>query len=156
MVEPDNPYLDSLTIKGEASYYYAHASRKEDVEALGGESIVSGGNPQLLVSQAPRPKHQVNVNIRNYSWRDIGSKVAVYIPLIKQISPEAVTVNFSTQALQLSITYDDSLKHSLDLWKLMYPVEPDECTWQVRTNKLVLKLSKQDIKSTWHVLVNSS
>lgn len=157
MVEPENALLHNIYAKGESSYYYAHAPRKIDsVEGaivLEGEGIVTGGPPKLLARQDSKSTDPVLVNIRNYSWLDDGAKVVVYIPLIRQVTAECVTVNFNPQAFDLSIAYDDELIHSLSLRKLMHPINVEESTWQIRTNKLVLKLGKKDDLTKWHALV---
>jgi hypothetical protein len=159
MVEPENALLHNISAKGEASYYYAHAPRKVDnIEGaivLGGEGIVTGGPPQLLARQDSKTLVPVTVQIRNYSWTDDGALVTIYIPLVKEIVADAVSIEFSAQALQLNIVYDDELSHSLSLRKLAHPVNQAECTWRVRTNKLVLKLKKTDDLTKWYSLVAS-
>mmetsp|Transcript_28978 Transcript_28978/g.51816 ORF Transcript_28978/g.51816 Transcript_28978/m.51816 type:complete len:172 (-) Transcript_28978:139-654(-) len=160
MVEPENALLRNIAVKGEASYYYAHAPRKveipEEAKVLEGVGIVTGGPPILIGRQEPKaPLNPVVVNIRNYSWRDAGAKIIVYIPLIREIVSDRVRVEFGTQSLDLSIVYDDELTHNLKLQKLMHPILPEESTWQVRTNKLVLKIAKTEEKTKWHVIVGS-
>jgi hypothetical protein len=157
MVEPDNLLQSSISVKGKASYYHAHAQRHPesgDRVLLQGDAAVFGdGVPKLLVSDRPRAVDPVNIDITKYSWADDGTEVSIYIPLEHPVPREAVSVEFETQSLRVHIKYSDSLSHSLNLTKLMYPIRPDESSWRVRTKNLVVKLDKFDGATKWHVLV---
>lgn len=52
MVEPSNALQESISRKGQHSYYYAHAPRDldeiEQAIVISGDNIVTGGPPKLV------------------------------------------------------------------------------------------------------------
>lgn len=158
MVESENALLESIKKRGEHSYYYAHAPRFESVPehaiVLEGDGIITGGPPKLIAKQhQPVPVHQI-VNIRSYSYSDDGEKVTIYINFDESVNPDMVTCRFDSKELDLTYTFSDYETRKLWLKKLSHTIEPDQCTYKIRKNKIVITLKKTH-NASWYKLADN-
>ncbi|CAJ1343170.1 unnamed protein product [Effrenium voratum] len=133
---PQDAVQNSIAVKGDSSYYFAH-SRKMDVPEE--HRIVSGGAPQRLgeaealkepvrqVLEGEEPQRPERA-ILNYAWGDEKEAVKLYVSA--EAEPEA-----------LGAAQD----WVLDLDRLYYEIIPEECKFRVSENKrITLTLKKKE------------
>lgn len=162
---PEDAVQNSIAVKGETSYYFAH-SRKADVPEE--HRIVSGGEPQKLCETEALKEPMSSMRkiraeeegllrperaILNYAWGDEKEVVKIYVsadgePLAlaaaKDGKSDEVEVSWRSRAATLRI-HAEKLDWVLDLDRLYYEIVPEECKFRVSENKrITLTLKKKE------------
>ncbi|XP_071544748.1 calcyclin-binding protein [Panulirus ornatus] len=104
----------------------------------------------LLKPSDPKPKPAGNttytVNIRNYSWDQSDKFMKIYISLknIHGLGKDAVTTTFGKRSVQVMVQELDGKNYHLNITKLAGDIKPDASYHKVKTDMLVVFLSKSE------------
>ena len=151
-------------------YYYAHAPKDFTVEGakhFKEDGKIYGGDPVLIKTVSTEEAHakaQAAANapkikkITKHSWCDEEKKVKIYIDTDQfkagEIKQEMVDVNFETFGVEIKVIDAEGTTHVLNLFKLYEKVEPENCSWRFKPNRITIVLKKW-LETSWKELVRA-
>jgi len=158
MSDPANALIENIQKKGENSYYYAHAPRNidsfEEAKVVTGDGIVTGGPPVLIKRHDSVTESSPFAIIRNYSWADGDGKVTVYVPFEEDVEESQVRCEFESKSFCLTYMKNEADVKKLVIKKLYKEIDPNNSRFRIRTNKVVIHLTKL-VSGSWYKLVDN-
>ncbi|GMH40669.1 hypothetical protein BSKO_08573 [Bryopsis sp. KO-2023] len=99
-------------------------------------------NDQLAVTAKP---------IHKYTWSDEGEVIRLRVGMGVPLG--SVECCFRSESMRLVLVDRQNASHELHLKKLWSRIREDECTWEIKGDKVVLFLVKEDGMAAWDCLV---
>lgn len=150
----------SIAEKGEHSYYFAHAGKKDDlsnakiIEGDGSRTLAALDGMKKLESEAIAIDESVTTRWReDYAWGDEGSKVKVYLefPEGALSHPEVkVEQKYTESGFEVVVRNlggsGDPVGVTNGIHRLSGKIVPDKCSWRFNSSKtrLTVTLVKAD------------
>lgn len=153
-----NPVKESISHKGENSYYFAHAGKKDDLSQA---QFIEGDKDRTMACmdgmkklETEEIKDTPKVQWReDYSWADEKEKIKIYtdFPEGKLSHPEMkVEAHFEESSFKVVVHKAGGLDESIGVTngehKLSGKIVPEKCNWRVNSSKtrLVITLFKAE------------
>ncbi|GJQ74517.1 hypothetical protein Trydic_g21384 [Trypoxylus dichotomus] len=93
------------------------------------------------------------VTLNNYAWDQSNKFVKFYVTLQKvhTLPVENITCTFTNKSLELNVKGLENKDYVLKINKLLYVINPDESTWKVKTDMVIINAAKKDHNEWSHV-----
>ncbi|KAG5897064.1 hypothetical protein JTB14_025880 [Gonioctena quinquepunctata] len=93
------------------------------------------------------------VKLSNYAWDQTDKFVKFYITLknVQDIPAENVKGKFSPKSMEIIIEDLDGKDHALRINNFLKPVNPDQCTWRVKKDMVIVSAAKTSTDNWSHV-----
>ncbi|XP_017781845.1 PREDICTED: calcyclin-binding protein [Nicrophorus vespilloides] len=102
-------------------------------------------------SSAVKRHYQVKLN--NYAWDQSNKFVKFYVTVknVHSIPAENVSCTFTAKSLEMQVKDLDNKDYIMNINNLLYPVNPENSTWKIKTDTVVINVAKVDTLSWSHV-----
>ncbi|KRT83074.1 hypothetical protein AMK59_3115 [Oryctes borbonicus] len=93
------------------------------------------------------------VTLNNYAWDQSNKFVKFYVTLQKvhTLPAESVSCTFTDKSLELNVKGLENKDYVLKINKLLHVINPNESTWKVKSDMVIINAAKKDHKEWSHV-----
>ncbi|KAK9718222.1 CS domain [Popillia japonica] len=107
--------------------------------------------PASLANQATNKCYLVTLN--NYAWDQSNKFVKFYVTLqnVQNLPAENITCSFTSKSLELNVKGLENKDYVLKINKLLNVINPEDSTWKVKTDMVIISAAKQEQKEWSHV-----
>ncbi|VEN54603.1 unnamed protein product [Callosobruchus maculatus] len=107
----------------------------------------------VVKSACSKTVQRYEVKISNYAWDETDKALKIYVTLknVNTLPSENIKCNFGPRNLELQVLDLENKDHILKINSLLDKIDPEKCTWKVKTDMVLITLAKVSPGKWGHV-----